>query len=321
MTLLNPWRLALLFLVSGAATAFIAARMAPGKLADSRTIRLLAPLMFGIMVIVAPQSYYEVVEKAGFKDGFLAFYARYLTADPSFCRGKDCLVVPTWNHLWFVAYLWVYTMAIALVLRFAPAWRERAAGAVSRALTGWGVIAWPWLALALARIFLIGRFPSTHDLIHDWYNHALYFTVFALGFLVARADAVWAAMEARRWHAFVLALASYAFIAWYFFGRADPLATPEWLRTLQRSTRSTSGPRSSRCAASRGATSAATARCAPTSPTRSSRSTSSTRRRSSCSPWRCGRRGCARGSRRRSSSRSWRPPASRRTRWCAACVS
>jgi hypothetical protein len=125
-------------------------------------------------------------------------------------------------------------MAIALVLRFAPAWRERAAGVVARALTGWGVILWPWMVLAIARIFLIGRFPSTHDLIADWYNHAQYFTVFALGFLVARADAVWAAMEARRWHALVLALASYAFIAWYFFGRADPLATPEWLRMLQR---------------------------------------------------------------------------------------
>ena len=27
-----------------------------------------------------------------------------------FCRGDDCLVMPTLNHLWFVAYLWVYTM-------------------------------------------------------------------------------------------------------------------------------------------------------------------------------------------------------------------
>jgi hypothetical protein len=234
MLLVNPWRLALLFLVSGAATAFIAARLAPGKLADTRTLRLLAPLMFGILVIVAPQSYYEVVEKAGYSDGFPAFYARYLTADDSFCRGKDCLVIPTWNHLWFVAYLWVYTMMIALVLRFAPAWRERVAGVVTRALGGPGVILWPWLVLALARIFLIGRFPSTHDLITDWYNHALYFTVFALGFLVARADPVWVAMEARRWTALVLAIASYAFIAWYFLGRADPQGTPEWLRMVQR---------------------------------------------------------------------------------------
>lgn len=234
MLLANPWRLALLFLVSGAATAFIATRLAAGELAESRTLRLLVPLVFGILVIVPPQSYFEVVEKAGYADGFAAFMARYLSADENFCRGRDCLVVPTWNHLWFVMYLWVYTMAIALVLRFAPAWRERAAGAVSRALSGWGVLLWPWLVLALARIFLAGRFPSTHALIDDWYNHALFFSVFALGFLIARADAVWAAMERARWPALATAAATYAFLVWYFFLRPDPQNPPEALRTFQR---------------------------------------------------------------------------------------
>ena len=41
MLLVNPWRLALLFLVSGAATAFIATRLHPGQLAESRSLRLL----------------------------------------------------------------------------------------------------------------------------------------------------------------------------------------------------------------------------------------------------------------------------------------
>jgi glucan biosynthesis protein C len=234
MLLMNPWRLALLFLVSGAATAFIAARLAPGKLARSRSIRLLVPLVFGMLVIVPPQSYFEVVEKLGYADGFGAFYARYLGADHSFCRGKDCLILPTWNHLWFVAYLWAYTMAIVLVLRLAPAARERSVRFLARALTGWGVLLWPWFVLAVVRIFLVGRFPSTHDLVNDWYNHALYFTVFAIGFLVACTGEVWASMERIRWFALLAAVASYGFIAWYFFFRADVAATPDWLRQVQR---------------------------------------------------------------------------------------
>ena len=234
MMLTNPWRLPLLFLVSGAATAFIATRLAPGRLAESRTLRLLAPLAFGILVVVPPQSYFEVVEKAGYAEGFGAFLLRYWTADETFCRGKDCLIVPTWNHLWFVMYLWVYTMALALVLARAPAWRERVSRAAGRALSGWGVLWWPWLALAAARLFLVGRFGSTHALIDDWYNHALFFTVFAIGFLVAHVDAVWAAMERARWIALFLALVTYAFLVWYFFLRSNPDQPPEALRLFQR---------------------------------------------------------------------------------------
>jgi glucan biosynthesis protein C len=234
MLFVNPWRLALLFLVSGAATAFMTAKYRPGALADSRTMRLLLPLFFGMLVIVPPQSYYEVVEKAGYTGGYGAFLLRYLTADDTFCRGKDCLVVPTWNHLWFVAYLWVYTMVIAAMLAFTPALRERIERAFERALSGWGVLLWPWLLLALFRVALIGRFPSTHALLDDWYNHALFFTVFATGFFIARSDRVWEAVERARWVALAAALASYAFVVWYFLGRADPQNPPEALRLFQR---------------------------------------------------------------------------------------
>jgi hypothetical protein len=49
----------------------------------------------------------------------------------------------------------------------------------------------PSLAFAVYRIALLPGFPSTHALFGDWYNHALYATVFLLGFLLARADAFW----------------------------------------------------------------------------------------------------------------------------------
>jgi glucan biosynthesis protein C len=234
MFLVNPWRLSLLFLVSGAATAFIASRLRPGQLAESRTLRLLVPLVFGILVIVAPQSYYEVVEKLGYADGFAAFMARYLTGYPDFCRGKDCLVIPTWNHLWFVMYLWVYTMVLAIFLHFAPAARARLSALAGRALGGVGVLLWPWMILAVARVVLAPRFPATHGLLDDWYNHALYFTVFAIGFLIARTDPVWEAMERVRWVALVLALSSYVFLVWYFLVAYPTQVPPEALRNFQR---------------------------------------------------------------------------------------
>ena len=234
MLFTNPWRLALLFLVSGAATAFMIRRLAPGALAKTRSWRLLVPLVFGMYFIVPPQSYFEVVEKGGYAIGFGEFYGRYLAADQTFCRGKDCLVLPTWNHLWFVAYLWFYTMVVAALLALRPLWREALAARLERLLSGWGILVWPWLLIAAMRLALVGRFPSSHALVDDWHNHALFFTLFAFGFLTAHARAVWEAMERARWIALALALASYAFIAWYFGTYSGERLPPEGLRMFQR---------------------------------------------------------------------------------------
>ena len=235
MLLASPWRLSVLFLVSGAATAFIAARLSARALARTRTVRLLVPLLFGMLVVVPPQAYFEVVEKLGYANGFADFYRRYLSADQTFCRGNDCLILPTWNHLWFVAYLLVYTLLLAAMLRWGPPWRARLTGVLERALSGWGVLLLPWIYLAAIRIGLAARFPATHALVDDWYSHALYLPMFLLGFLVARSHLVWDAMEKLRWVALLAAVASYAFITWYFLIRyAGGAQAPESLRIVQR---------------------------------------------------------------------------------------
>ena len=64
MLILNPWRLALLFLVSGAATRFMLRKYAVGPLIRSRSSRLLIPLIFGMLVIVPPQAYDQIVESS-----------------------------------------------------------------------------------------------------------------------------------------------------------------------------------------------------------------------------------------------------------------
>jgi hypothetical protein len=230
----NPWRLGLLFVVSGAATAFMIRRLPPGALARTRSWRLLVPLLFGMFVIVPPQSYLEVVERRAMQAAFAEFYLRYVAADRTFCRGNDCLIIPTWNHLWFVAYLWAYTMVIAGILAWREGWRERWAARLERRIAGWGILLWPWLVLAVFRVGLVGSFPSTHALVDDWYNHALYFTLFAFGFVAAHSAPVWDAMDRVRWVALALAFASYAFIAWYFSTYSDKVLPPEALRTFQR---------------------------------------------------------------------------------------
>jgi fucose 4-O-acetylase-like acetyltransferase len=238
MLLSSPWRLGLLFLVSGAATSFLLRRRPQGFL-GTRSRRLLVPLLFGMLVVVAPQAYYEVVEKVpgGYHDGYWAFYARYLSADQGFCRGDDCLILPTWNHLWFVAYLWVYTVVLWLAVTTLPqAWLARFRVGVARGLSGAGLILWPVTVLAIARLALVGRFESTHALIDDWYNHAQYLPLFLLGFAMTRMTGVWPALWRLRWTALALAAISYSAIAIYFTGTGfdDANPPPQALRMAMR---------------------------------------------------------------------------------------
>jgi len=231
MLVLNPWRLALLFLVSGAATRFMLGKLEAGQLLRSRSLRLLPPLLFGMLVVVPPQSYVQILESLGYQGGFLDFYLKhYLAFGVQFCDPGPCLLLPTWNHLWFVAYLWVYTMILGAVLLVVPDLGRRFEQAMALLLGGRWLLVLPAAMFAFYRLLLLPRFPQTHAMTGDWYDHALYGTVFLLGFFIARTDGVWVALQRWRWSAF--AVAALLFVsglglvlhAFYPIGQPAPLA-------------------------------------------------------------------------------------------------
>lgn len=193
MSAINPWRLSLLFVISGAATRFMSAKLGSGALAAQRSQRLLIPLLFGMLVVVAPQSWAQVVEQNGYTGGFLDFWPRYLSFDMSFG-----LIMPTYNHLWFVAYLWVYTV-LAIVAR--PMWPafDRVAGKV---LAGPGLLLAPVLYFGLVRATAGQIWEESNVVWADAYGHLQYGAAFLLGLAMARNDAVW--VFAQRWRTALL---------------------------------------------------------------------------------------------------------------------
>jgi surface polysaccharide O-acyltransferase-like enzyme len=216
MILSSPWRLALLFMISGVATAFMLKKFQIGALLRQRSWRLLVPLIFGMFVIVPPQAYFEIVEKIAYQGSYAEFMQRYVAAYHGFCRGTDCLLLPTWNHLWFVAYLWAYTMLAGLIVWMLGARFQAIGDALGRLLTGWRIIVLPAAVLAVARYALVERFPTTHALVDDWYSHAQYFFLFALGALLAMQTGFWARVEALRWTSLALWLCSWALVVIYW---------------------------------------------------------------------------------------------------------
>jgi hypothetical protein len=201
-------------------------KYAIGPLLCASSSRLRIPLVFGMLVIVPPQAYIQIVESLGYPAGFPDFYLQhYFAFGPQFCRPGPCILLPTWNHLWFVAYLWVYTMALGAVIAAVPGlvdWIERQ---LASALSGGLFLILPSIAFAAYRLVLWPNFPSTMALFGDWYNHAVFATAFLIGFLLARADGFLEAVVRQRWWALTFAAAlflSFLILRWSREAGAPP---------------------------------------------------------------------------------------------------
>lgn len=213
MRLSNPWRMSLLFVVSGLATGLMLGR--PGLLRQ-RSGRLLLPLLLGVLVIVPPQAWWQARDQFGYSGGYLDFLRLYFSAYGGFCRDGRCLILPTWNHLWFLPYLWCYTALLLGAVTVLPRarcrqWADRAAR-----WPVWLLLAGPMLWLGSVRALLLPVFGETHALVDDLWAHATYGPMFAVGVLLARRQGLLQRLQALRWPALGLALAAWLLLTvWY----------------------------------------------------------------------------------------------------------
>ncbi len=208
MVLTNPWRLALLFFISGVASRFLLGKLGPGRFARDRVIRLLPTLVFAMLVVVPPQTFFEVVERGRWQGGYLSFWVgHYLTADRGF--GTP---MPTWNHLWFLVYLLAYCLVFAAA---AAAWpRRRSVERPSGALLVGSLLVGPALWLAGANVIASELCPDTHAFFDDWAGHLRWVGLYLAGTLAARSDRFWDLLRRRRGSFVTLALVlAIAFLA------------------------------------------------------------------------------------------------------------
>lgn len=222
----NSWRLALLFLVSGYASAALFAKLGgPGGFAKSRSARLLIPLLFAVVVIIPPQPWIDLAGQQAYPHGFLHFWLR----DYFGFQFIDGIALPTWQHLWFVVYLWVYTMLAALLLAIVPeAARAKVADGAARLLGGWRLLVLPalwWIVIYLA-------FPDhdeTHGLFDDGPSHLHYLAAFGVGWLLRVRPVLFEAVA--RWWKVALVLGAIAFlpVAWIEWTWPGDTRAPAWV--------------------------------------------------------------------------------------------
>ncbi|GBL04497.1 acyltransferase family protein [Glaciecola sp. KUL10] len=222
MVMTNPWRMSLLFFISAMALSLVAQKYTPLSLLKMRFTRLVIPLLFGMYFIVAPQAYIESMDRGLIDMPFIDFWLEYINPQTILLsEQQSSIALLTWNHLWFLPYLFVYSV---IVLCFSPLTKRFTDPEVFKSLPIWVFLVAVILLMLLAYMQLRIEYPSTHGLTDDWYNHAKYFSVFVAGYLLAQQQSWWNCIIDKRFYFLAVALAGYIFIVADRNGIFAPLA-------------------------------------------------------------------------------------------------
>jgi len=211
MFLTNPWRLSLLFAVSGFASAALLERThGIGAFLRSRIARLGIPLLAGVLIFVTPQPWVELVTQHGYAHGF----GYFMLHDYYRPQQIDGVFVPTYMHLWFVVYLLVYTLIWGALLTLPQRWLTSARQAAETVLASPALLPFGIAAFFCIHNFVSPGWEDTHLLVNDWSAHLDYFGAFLFGVLLRNSSAVRAAV-ARWWKpAAVAAILGWSYLAW-----------------------------------------------------------------------------------------------------------
>ncbi|CAM6127207.1 unnamed protein product [Calypogeia fissa] len=183
------WHMPLFFLLAGwSARASLAKRGAWVFLLE-RVQKLLIPLLFGLFFWCAFPRWVEL-KRGLFKTSsgeklpaqpavsFTAFLQEYYYTGGAM----------TWGHLWFLAYLFTFTVLYLPGFLFLSR-----TSFVEKWLYGWG--GWvvenaPVVLLVVIQVSLRDRWPGFQNLTDDWANFWFYSTFFVTGFCLAQYPAL-----------------------------------------------------------------------------------------------------------------------------------
>lgn len=193
MAFINQWRLPILFVISGMGTRFALSYRTGGEFISERTKRLLIPLLFGSLIIVAPQVYIERITDGDFSGSFWQFYPYYF--EGIYPSGNF-----SWHHLWFLPYLFVFSVVLTpifLYFRNHPGIFDGLNKLVQKQPLTLYLFTLPLLPV---EIIMQPIFRVTHALIGDWYAMVFYLVLFFYGFvLISIKEVLWESLQKLRW--------------------------------------------------------------------------------------------------------------------------
>lgn len=200
MIWLHFWRMPLLLFISGAGTYMALGKRTTGQYAGERFKRLFIPLAFGMFVVVPPQIYFEHINEY---NGYADFYKTVFNFIP-YPEGSF-----SWHHLWFIAYLFVFSLIAIPLLSYLRSEKSLIFRMkITRILSApAGILLIPSAIILITQIILRPYFPDeTHDLINDWGFFTFYFSFFLFGMVCYSNIDLWRSIGANRKYLLVAAL-------------------------------------------------------------------------------------------------------------------
>ncbi|MFN5171336.1 MAG: acyltransferase family protein [Cyclobacteriaceae bacterium] len=210
------FRMPLLLFISGAGTYMALGKRTPAQFAGERFRRLFIPLVFGMLVIVPPQIYYERIHQFA---SYWEFYKTVFQFKP-YPEGGSL----SWHHLWFILYLFIFSLLALPLLKYlrserSNSFREKCAWLLSPPAA---TLFMPALLLLNSQFLLRPFFPEeTHDLVHDWAYFVFYFGFFLAGMIAYAIPSLWKSLGLHRKYflvAMLLALVPFYICYFHFRG-------------------------------------------------------------------------------------------------------
>ncbi|HLZ62424.1 MAG TPA: acyltransferase family protein [Ktedonosporobacter sp.] len=135
VSFITYWCMALFFLLAGASTWLAIRRKTPQQFIQERVRRLLIPFLLGYALMVPFQTYFEMTSNGQYSGTLIEFYPFFL--GNVLFNGKLIWLVSSIHHLWFLLYLFVFSLValpLCLYLRSERglAWIERLAAICER---------------------------------------------------------------------------------------------------------------------------------------------------------------------------------------------
>ncbi len=204
---MDNWFIHLLFLVSGIGAALSLRKRSAAQFLGERCHRLLLPLLVCTLLVVSVQSWLRALSFGRFSGSFFAFFPQFFNG---IYTGPQSRGNFDWGHLWFLAYLFVFS-ALALPLLVSLRRKGEASGILSVAR---GFAALPWLLVPafwtglLEALFRPG-WPGFQNLTNDWANFTVYFSFFLAGYVAGSVPQLLQAMEKHRRAALLLGVTAF----------------------------------------------------------------------------------------------------------------